>query len=84
MKRKEKKNMLKVRKNTTLTGNSYVEDSTTKQRISVIYMSAQIADDGSNISINKTIQDKTTYLNNKEACDADMAEFETLAFEMIE
>ena len=80
--------MLEVRKNITLSGNSYIEKTDENrgvtQRINVVYMSASISDDGSNISINKTIQDKTTYLNNKEACDADMSEFETLAFEMIE
>ena len=83
MKRKEKKNMLQVRKNTTLTGNSYVEDATTNQRINVIYMSASISDDGSNISINKTIQDKAAYLANKETCDLDMEEFEEQAFGLI-
>ena len=83
MKRKEKKNMLQVRKNTTLTGNSYVEDDTTNQRMNVIYMSASISDDGSNISINKTIQDKAAYLANKETCDLDMEEFEDQAFGLI-
>ena len=46
-------------------------------------MSASISDDGSNISINKTIQDKAAYLANKETCDLDMEEFEEQAFGLI-
>ena len=75
--------MLETRKNITLSGNSHVEDATTKQRINVVYMSASISDDGSNISINKTIQDKAAYLANKETCDLDMKEFEEQAFGLI-
>lgn len=80
--------MLETRKNITLSGNSYIEktvtDSENKQRINIVYMSASIAEDGSNININKTIQNKEEYLANKEVCDADMAEFETMAFALIE
>ena len=79
--------MLETRKNTTLTGTSYIEKSVggsePKQRINVVYLSASIADDGSNINITKTIQSKEDYLANKEACDVDMAEFETMAFDLI-
>lgn len=79
--------MLETRKNISLTGNSYVEkeanESGIKQRVVAVYLSASIPDDGSSININKTIQDKTTYLANKEICDADMKEFEAMAFNLI-
>ena len=79
--------MLETRKNITLSGNSYIEKTDENrgvtQRIDVVYMSASIADDGSNISINKTIQDKAAYLANKETCDLDMEEFEEQAFGLI-
>lgn len=79
--------MLETRQNITLTGTSYVEkligDSKTKQRVNVAYLSATIADDGSNINLTKSIQNKDEYLNNKDVCDSDMKEFETMAFNLI-
>ena len=80
--------MLETRKDLTFTGTSYVEKTVTgsseKQRINIVYLSASISDDGSSVSVNKNIQNKTEYLANKKACMEDMAEFEELALSLIE
>ena len=58
--------MLETRKDITFTGTSYVEKTVTgsseKQRINIVYLSASISDDGSSVSVNKNIQNKTEYL----------------------
>ena len=80
--------MLETRKDITFTGTSYVEKTVTgsseKQRINIVYLSASISDDGSSVSVNKDIQNKTECLANKKACMEDMAEFEELALSLIE
>lgn len=80
--------MLETRKSITLTGNSYIETTVegmdTKQRANIVYLSATVSADGGNISVNKTIQDKTLYLANKESCNSDMDEFETMVLGLIE
>ena len=79
--------MLETRKNITLSGNSYIEkkDETSgvTQRVNIVYLSASISEDGSNISVNKTIQDKAAYLANKKTCDLEMTEFEKMAFDLV-
>ena len=86
--RKKVVKMLETRKDITFTGTSYVEKTVTgsseKQRINIVYLSASISDDGSSVSVNKNIQNKTEYLANKKACMEDMAEFEELALSLIE
>ena len=86
--RKKVVNMLETRKDITFTGTSYIEKTVTgsseKQRINIVYLSASISDDGSSVSVNKNIQNKTEYLANKTACMEDMAEFEELALSLIE
>ncbi len=86
--RKKVVNMLETRKDITFTGTSYIEKTVTgsseKQRINIVYLSASISDDGSSVSVNKNIQNKTEYLANKKACMEDMAEFEELALSLIE
>ena len=86
--RKKVVNMLETRKDITFTGTSYIEKTVTgsseKQRINIVYLSASISDDGSSVSFNKNIQNKTEYLANKKACMEDMAEFEELALSLIE
>ena len=86
--RKKVVNMLETRKDITFTGTSYIEKTVTgsseKQRINIVYLSASISDDGSSVSGNKNIQNKTEYLANKKACMEDMAEFEELALSLIE
>ena len=63
--------MLETRKDITFTGTSYIEKTVTgsseKQRINIVYLSASISDDGSSVSVNKNIQNKTEYLANKKA-----------------
>lgn len=80
--------MLETRKDITFTGTSYIEKTVTgsseKQRINIVYLSASISDDGSSVSVNKNIQNKTEYLANKKARMEDMAEFEELALSLIE
>lgn len=86
--RKKVVKMLETRKDITFTRTSYVEKTVTgsseKQRINIVYLSASISDDGSSVSVNKNIQNKTEYLANKKACMEDMAEFEELALSLIE
>lgn len=80
--------MLETRKDISFTGTSYAEKtiagSSEKQRVNIVYLSASVSDDGSSISVNKNIQNRTEYLANKKACMEDMAEFEELALSLIE
>ncbi len=86
--RKKVVKMLETRKDITFTGTSYIEKTVTgsseKQRINIVYLSASISDDGSSVSVNKNIQNKTEYLANKKTCTEDMTEFEELALSLIE
>lgn len=74
--------MLETKKSTTITGTSNI--TTEKGTQAVVYMSASISEDGSYPNITKTIQDKTTYLANKEECKADMDSFEDYVLTMVE
>lgn len=80
--------MLETRKDITFTGTSYIEKavagSSEKQRINIVYLSASISDDGSSVSVNKNIQNRTEYLANKKACTEDMDKFEEQALALIE
>ena len=72
--------MLETRSDITLSGTSYIEKAVagaeTKMRTDVVYLTATINSGSISYSVNKTIQDKDTYLKNKESCDKDIAEFE--------
>lgn len=80
--------MLETRKDITFTGTSYVEKTVTgsseidAERYTILILC--FSDDGSSVSVNKNIQNKTEYLANKKACMEDMAEFEELALSLIE
>lgn len=74
--------MLETRKNITLTGTSSIEQ-TSGGNIPVVYMSASVAEDGTP-NVSKSIQDKATYLANKEQCKADMDKFEEEAWALIQ
>lgn len=73
--------MLEARKSITLTGTSNIEQ-TSGGNIPVVYMSASVAEDGTP-NVSKSIQDKETYLANKEQCKADMDEFEEMAWALV-
>ena len=62
--------MKDLSKITTITANSYVEDGI------AIAMRATLNEDGT-WNIVKNVRNAELYLANKEACDADYAEFET-------
>lgn len=65
--------MLKVTKNTTMSGQSFINDTL------VASMSATIGTDGDG-NINKYINNKALYAANKADVRADMTEFETQVY----
>ena len=81
--------MLKTRKSITLSGVSQVisevknEDSTMSNSTDVVTMSAYISEDRT-INVSKNIINTDLYLKNKESCDKDMSDFETLAISLLE
>lgn len=81
--------MLKTRKNITLSGVSQIEsevrtETGTESNITdVVTMSAYISEDRS-INISKSVSDTDLYLENKETCDKDMSNFETLAISLLD
>lgn len=62
--------MLNTTKNTSMNGNSSIEEKV------VVTFSASIPSAGE-ITINKRIADRRAYIENQEECDTDYANFET-------
>lgn len=85
--------MLNLTKSITISGYSYVEktventtDGTTTytEKVPAVYLSADVAENGSDPHISFTIQNKELYLANKKDCDKDISEFYTNALSLIE
>ena len=77
--------MLKINKSTNITGNSTIdvtENGTTITK-QIAYMNATISDDDSNVRINKAIQDKQLFADNKETVLADFNEFENYVYGLL-
>lgn len=64
--------MLSITKSISVSGTSSVEEN--GKNIAVVYLSANISDDGST-SIVQTINNKELYIANKEICEADCEAF---------
>jgi hypothetical protein len=60
--------MLNITKSISVSGTSSIEEN--GKNIAVVYLSANISDDGST-SIVQTINNKELYIANKEICEAD-------------
>ena len=67
---------LKITKSTSLQGQSVVDGQT------VIYLSASISIENlGNSTVSQSIQNQELYAANKDACRADIAEFQNAVFE---
>lgn len=72
--------MLKISETRNVSGQVMIgEGEKAKQ---VAYLNASVSKDG-NVNINKTIQDKEVFKENKEAVLKDFTEFETFVYEII-
>lgn len=85
--------MLDLTKTISMSGYSYVdqdvadydEGSTTthKERVPVVYLSADVSDSGAEPHVSFTINNKDLYIANKKACDAEISEFYTQALSLV-
>lgn len=68
--------MLKTTKSISLTGNSMINGKP------VVYMSANVSNDGGTTNHSSSIQDKTLYETNKVECRKDMADFDQMVYQI--
>lgn len=76
--------MLKTNKSVTITGQSYIKvdgDNGQTEKI-IAYMNVSIPENG-DININKSIQDKELFNNNKKDVLKDFSEFENYVYSLV-
>lgn len=84
--------MLDLTKTISMSGYSYVEQNvadyegsttTHKERVPVVYLSADVSDSGAEPHVSFTIQNKDLYIANKKTCDAEISEFYIQALSLV-
>lgn len=84
--------MLDLTKTISMSGYSYVEQdvsdyegstTTHKERVPVVYLSADVSDSGAEPHVSFTINNKDLYIANKKTCDAEISEFYTQALSLV-